>query len=53
MSDRLFYAHLYIGLWYEAGGDVKRAREHIARAVEQQVDHYMGDVARVHLQLMP
>jgi lipoprotein NlpI len=31
MSDRLFYAHLYIGLWYEAAGDTERAREHITR----------------------
>src|SRR5262245_34320205 len=49
--EALFYAHLYIGLYYEASGNAKAAREHIARAVEQKVDHYMGDVARVHLQL--
>ena len=52
VSGQLFYAHLYIGLYYEAAGDAKRAREHIASAVEQKADHYMGDVARVHLQLM-
>jgi lipoprotein NlpI len=52
LSDRLFYAHLYIGLYDEAAGDAKGAREHIALANRHPVDHYMGDVARVHLQLM-
>jgi lipoprotein NlpI len=52
LSERLFYAHLYIGLYDEAGGDAKGAREHIALANSQKADHYMGDVARVHLKLM-
>jgi lipoprotein NlpI len=52
LNERLFYAQLYIGLYYEAAGNAKAAREHIARAVEHRVDHYMGDVARVHLQLL-
>lgn len=52
LNDRLFYAHLYIGLYYEAAGDGKAAREHIERAVSYRADHYMGDVARVHLGLM-
>ncbi len=52
LNDRLFYAHLYIGLYYEAAGDAKAAREHIERAVSYRANHYMGDVARVHLGLM-
>jgi lipoprotein NlpI len=52
LSERLFYAHLYIGLFDEAAGDAKGAREHIAIANEHRINHYMGDVARVHLQLM-
>jgi lipoprotein NlpI len=52
LSERLFYAHLYIGLYNEAAGDAKGAREHIALANRYTIDHYMGDVARVHLQLM-
>jgi lipoprotein NlpI len=48
----LFYAHLYIGLYYEAAGDAKAAREHLERAVSYRANHYMGDVARVHLGLM-
>src|SRR5437870_1494704 len=34
----LFYAHLYIGLYYEAAGDTGKARQHIALAVEHKVD---------------
>ena len=53
LRDQLFYAHLYLGLYYEAAGDAKRARESITRAaVEFKEDHYMGEVARVHLQLL-
>jgi lipoprotein NlpI len=48
-----FYAHLYVGLYFEALGDAKQAREHIEKAaVDFSMDHYMGDVARVHLQLL-
>ncbi len=49
LNQRLFYAHLYAGLYFEAGGNEKLAREHILRAAETyRVNHYMGDVARVH-----
>ncbi len=51
LAQRLFYAHLYIGLYYEAEGKAKQAREQIELAVKQGADHYMGDVARVHLGL--
>ena len=47
---RLFYAHLYLGLFCEATGDETRAREHITRAAREYVGtDYMSDVARVHL----
>jgi lipoprotein NlpI len=49
---QLFYAHLYLGLYFEVLGDDKQAHEHITKAaVEYQTGDYMGDVARVHLQL--
>ncbi len=49
---QLFYAHLYLGLYFEAISDDKQAREHITKAAGQyQTGDYMGDVARVHLQL--
>ncbi|HEX8911380.1 MAG TPA: tetratricopeptide repeat protein [Humisphaera sp.] len=49
LNDRLFYAHLYIGLYYEALGDKAKAAEHVnLSATKHAVDGYMGDVARVH-----
>ena len=49
---RLFYAHLYLGLYHEALGDAARAREHIELAAGKfHVDGYMGGVARVHARL--
>ena len=48
--EALFYAHLYIGLFHEAYRRPSEARRHIAQAAgEFAADHYMGDVARVHL----
>jgi lipoprotein NlpI len=52
LNRQLFYAHLYLGLYFEATGDETRAREHIQKAAGQhRTEDYMGDVARVHLQL--
>jgi lipoprotein NlpI len=53
LNQRLFYAHLYIGLYFEAKGDDKSASEHILKAADEfKVDNYMGDVARVHAMLL-
>jgi lipoprotein NlpI len=51
LNARLFYAHLYLGLWYEAAGDKKRAAEHVQKAESHKIGHYMWDVARVHNEL--
>jgi len=52
LNRHLFYAHLYLGLYFEATGDDSKAREHILQATgTYRTDDYMGDVARVHLQL--
>jgi lipoprotein NlpI len=52
LNRQLFYAHLYLGLYFEVLSDDQKAREHITKAaVEYQTGDYMGDVARVHLQL--
>jgi lipoprotein NlpI len=52
LKQRLFYAHLYLGLFYEATGDDKLAKQHILKATDEYpADHYMGDVARVHAKL--
>jgi len=50
LNRRLFYAHLYIGLFHEAAGREDQAEAHIRAAVGRPIGHYMHDVARVHLQ---
>ena len=51
-NRQLFYAHLYLGLYFEVLGNESQAREHIVQAAGRyQTDDYMGAVARVHQQL--
>tara|TARA_B100000749_G_scaffold112533_1_gene85875 strand:+ start:139 stop:783 length:645 start_codon:yes stop_codon:yes gene_type:complete len=48
----LFYAHLYVGLYYEAIGSDTMAREHLVSAADDAyapVGGYMQTVARVHV----
>lgn len=50
-----FYANLYVGLYYEALGDRRRAREHLTAAASdqyRQVGGYMQTVARIHVARM-
>jgi lipoprotein NlpI len=47
-NQRLFYAHLYIGLWYEVSGEPQEAKKHILEAEKHKIAHYMWDVAHVH-----
>lgn len=48
----LFYAHLYVGLWYESLGQDDQAKSHLKRAgTDLPIDHYMGWVGRVHWKL--
>lgn len=52
-TSALFYANLYVGLWYEAEGDAKKAKEHLSVAVEKhEVPDYMWDVGNAHLQVL-
>lgn len=47
----LFYAHLYLGLYYETIKDPKKSQEHMQLAAEKyRVPGYMWEVARVHYQ---
>jgi len=48
LNRRLFYAHLYIGLWHEAAGEATEAKKHILEAEKHKIAHYMWDVAHVH-----
>jgi lipoprotein NlpI len=51
--DAMFYAHLYLGLFFDVTGEPARAREHIRKAANEfGAEHYMGDVARVHLRTL-
>ncbi len=49
LNGQMFYAHLYLGLYYEAHGRAREAAAHIDKAAQDYpVSHYMGHVARVH-----
>jgi lipoprotein NlpI len=48
LNRQLFYAHLYLGLYFEVSGDAKKSLEHLEEAVRHRISHYMWDVARVH-----
>jgi lipoprotein NlpI len=52
LNSRLFYAHLYLGLYFETEGDAKKALEHLIIAADHRIGHYMWDVARVHRDLL-
>ena len=52
LNRQLFYANLYLGLYFEVTEDKTKSLEHIRKAAGQyRTNDYMGDVARVHLQL--
>jgi lipoprotein NlpI len=53
-AGRLFYAHLYLGLWHDSLGNQAEARRFIELASAEslaknpQINRYMWDVARIH-----
>ena len=52
-QDAQFYAHLYLGLYFEALGDERLVLEHITAAASDRfaaAGGYMHDVAKVHLE---
>jgi lipoprotein NlpI len=52
LKNHRCYAHLYLGLYFEALGDVAKAKEHMLKAAKDfKMDHYMGKCAQVHVQL--
>ena len=49
-TNQLCYAHLYLGLYFEALGELEKAKEHMLKsAIDYKMDHYMGKTAQVHL----
>jgi len=47
-----FYGYLYVGLYYDALGKKAEAKKWMEKCVDQQISGYMGDVAKVHLDLL-
>ncbi len=58
LAGRLFYAHLYLGLYCEVAGDKELAQKYILLAADKKlagnprINRYMWDVARIHAELM-
>lgn len=58
LTGRLFYAHLYLGLYYEANGQRDLAKKYIYLAADEKlsrsnrINTYMWDVAHVHAELL-
>jgi lipoprotein NlpI len=53
LKRQLFYAHLYVGLYFEAIGKPAEAKEHLKLAAgEYEVEDYMGGVAKVHVKML-
>lgn len=51
-KNQLCYAHLYLGLYYEALGETAKAKDHMLKAaIDYKQDHYMGKCAQVHVKL--
>jgi lipoprotein NlpI len=49
LKERLFYAHLYISLYYDVRGDKKLALEYISKAADNyKIGHHMWDIAALH-----
>lgn len=52
LRNNLCYAHLYLGLYFEALGKTQKSAKHMKKAaVEYKMDHYMGKVAQIHHKL--
>lgn len=47
-----FYGYLYVGLYYDALGFPDKALTWMEKCVAQDIKGYMGDVARVHLDIL-
>jgi lipoprotein NlpI len=58
LAARHFYAHLYLGLWYEVNGDQAQAARYIELASDEKlrnhrgINAYMWDVARIHRRML-
>lgn len=44
-----FYAHLYLAIWDEINKNSDTAIQHLEKAISQNINGYMYDVAKVHI----
>lgn len=57
LEGRMFYANLYLGLWYDAQADKAQAKHFIEAAARDElknnrhINRYMWEVARIHREL--
>jgi lipoprotein NlpI len=50
--NHLCYAHLYLGLYFEAMGEEAKAKLHLVKAAtDYEMDHYMGKTAVTHVKV--
>jgi lipoprotein NlpI len=58
LASRLFYAHLYLGLYHEVASEKELAQNYILLAADKKladnprINRYMWDVARIHAEVM-
>ena len=50
-EEQIFYAHLYLGLYYDAIGEPDKSADEIALAIKGKINNFMTDVAMVHQRL--
>ena len=48
-TSSLFYGHYYLGKYYEIMDGKDRALEHIRKALEHRIDHFMYACAEIDL----
>ena len=51
-NSRMFYGNLYLGLYFDVTGQLKLAAEHLKVAVEHPIEHFMWDIAKLHLAIL-
>ena len=52
LRNQLCYAHLYLGLYFEALEQPEKSKAHMKKAaVDFKMDHYMGKVAQLHFKM--
>ncbi|VTR98040.1 tetratricopeptide repeat protein [Tuwongella immobilis] len=49
-QERMFYTHLYLGLYLEAIGKPEEAKAELTKADGIPISHYMWDIAHLHVQ---